>query len=124
MMIDLVDDESYLPLPESFHSKNKMYYGMGETCAMFHLPASTLRFWEKEFDWLKPRKNGKGDRFFSKNDIVMIRTIYYLTRVKGYTLQGAKEVMKAQLIREADTATIIACLNDIKTMLLKIKTEL
>ena len=117
-------DRGYMPLPESFDSKEKMYYSMGETCEIFNLPASTLRFWEKEFDVLKPRKNKKGDRFFSKNDISLIRTIHYLTKVKGYTLQGARDAIKGNLIKEADNASIIASLTEIKEMLLSIKKEL
>jgi len=120
----MMDNSGYMPLPESFDSKEKMYYSMGETCEIFNLPASTLRFWEKEFDVLKPRKNKKGDRFFSKNDISLIRTIHYLTKVKGYTLQGARDAIKGNLIKEADNASIIASLTEIKEMLLSIKKEL
>jgi len=120
----MTDDNGYLPLPESFDSKEKIYYSMGEACEIFNLPASTLRFWEKEFDVLKPRKNKKGDRFFSKNDISLIRTIHYLTKVKGYTLQGARDAIKGNLIKEADNASIIASLTEIKEMLLNIKKEL
>jgi DNA-binding transcriptional MerR regulator len=117
-------DDSYMPLPESFELKEKLYYSIGETSEIFGLPASTLRYWEKEFDMIKPRKNKKGDRFFSKNDIALIRTIHYLTRVKGYTLQGAKDALKRNFIEEADNATIISSLMEIKEMLLKIKKEL
>ncbi|MBR3573248.1 MAG: MerR family transcriptional regulator [Bacteroidales bacterium] len=124
MTTDLIDNPDYMPLPESFDSKEKMYYSMGETCEIFQLPASTLRYWEKEFDVLKPRKNKKGDRFFSKNDIALIRTIHYLTKVKGYTIQGARDALKNNFIQEADNATIIASLTEIKEMLLKIKKEL
>jgi len=124
MTTDLIDNPDYMPLPESFDSKEKLYYSMGETCEIFNLPASTLRFWEKEFDVIKPRKNKKGDRFFSKNDIALLRTIHYLTKVKGYTLQGAKDALKNNFIQEADNATIIASLTEIKEMLLKIKKEL
>ena len=124
MTTDLIDNPDYMPLPESFESKEKLYYSMGESCEIFNLPASTLRFWEKEFDVIKPRKNKKGDRFFSKNDIALLRTIHYLTKVKGYTLQGAKDALKNNFIQEADNATIIASLTEIKEMLLKIKKEL
>ena len=117
-------DDSYMPLPESFELKEKLYYSIGETSEIFGLPASTLRYWEKEFDMIKPRKNKKGDRFFSKNDIALIRTIHYLTRVKGYTLQGAKDALKRNFIEEADNATIISSLMEIKEMLQKIKKEL
>lgn len=119
-----MDKECDIALPESIQSKEKLFYSMGETSEMFHLPPSTLRFWEKEFDLIKPRKNKKGDRFFSKNDIILIRTIYYLTKIKGYTLQGAKNVLKNNTMQEAETANIVSILTDIKQMLLNIKKEL
>lgn len=113
-----------LPLPDSFDDKEKLYYSIGETSKMFDLPVSTLRYWENEFDMIKPRKNKKGDRFFSKNDINIIRTIHYLTKVKGYTLKGAKEAMKSNFVEEAENAAIIESLTKIKEMLLQIRDNL
>lgn len=121
MIPDRTDDQNCLPLPELQDGNERLYYSMGEATAIFGLPASTLRFWEKEFDMLKPRKNKKGDRFFSKNDMDIIRTIYYLTKIKGYTLQGAKDALKRDMIREADNAAIVTSLLKVKEMLLKIK---
>lgn len=124
-MKGLIDDESKsVPLPESYYSKEKLYYSIGETSKIFNIPISTIRYWENEFDVLKPRKNQKGDRFFSKNDIDIIRTIHYLTKVKGYTLQGAKDALKNGFVEEADSASIISALLEVKEMLLKIKKEL
>ena len=118
------NDQMELPLPDSFDDKEKLYYSIGETSKMFDLPVSTLRYWENEFDIIKPRKNKKGDRFFSKNDISIIRTIHYLTKVKGYTLKGAKEALRTNLVKEAENAAIIESLTKIKEMLLKIRDEL
>lgn len=114
-------DENGLTLPDNFEEKEKLYYSIGETASMFNIPVSTLRYWENEFDILKPHKNKKGDRYFSKNDIALIRTIHYLTKIKGYTLKGAKEAMKKDLTHEGESATIIKTLTEIKEMLLKIK---
>ncbi len=119
-----MDEENALPLPESYYDKAKILYSIGETAKMFNIPVSTLRFWEKEFELIKPKKNKKGDRFFSKNDIAIIRTIHYLTKVKGYTLKGAKDALKDNFVREADNAAIIDSLTKIKEMLLQIKQEL
>ncbi len=119
-----INDQECIPLPESFNDKEKIYYSIGETAEIFNLPVSTIRYWENEFDVLKPRKNKKGDRFFSKNDIALLRTIHYLTKVKGYTLQGAKDALRHNFIQEADNATIISTLTEIKEMLLKIKREI
>jgi DNA-binding transcriptional MerR regulator len=113
-----------LPLPDSFDDKEKLYYSIGETSKMFNLPVSTLRYWENEFDMIKPRKNKKGDRFFSKNDISIIRTIHYLTKVKGFTLKGAKEALKSNFVQEAENAAIIESLTKIKNMLLQIRDNL
>ena len=108
-------------LPETIASQEKIWYGIGETAEALGIPASTLRFWEKEFDMIKPRKNKKGDRFYSKNDIAILRTIQYLTKVKGYTLQGAKTAIKNNFMQEAETAAIVDTLMKIKGKLLEIK---
>ena len=108
-------------LPESIAEQEKLWYGIGETAEALGVPASTLRFWEKEFDMIKPRKNKKGDRFYSKNDISILRTIQYLTKVKGYTLQGAKTAIKNNFMKEAETAAIVNTLTEIKGKLLEIK---
>lgn len=102
----------------------KVYYSIGETAKIFDVNPSLLRFWEKEFDMIKPYKNKKGDRYFTKKDLEIIRTIHYLTKVKGYTLQGAKDALKNNLIKEAGNAQVVDTLTKIKTLLLEIKEEL
>ena len=111
-------------LPESIAEQEKIWYGIGETAEALGVPASTLRFWEKEFDLIKPRKNKKGDRFYSKNDIVILRTIQYLTKVKGFTIQGAKTAIKTNFMKEAETAAIVDTLTQIKEKLLSVKAML
>lgn len=102
----------------------KIYYSMGETAEMFGVNQSLLRYWEKEFDLIKPYKNKKGDRYFTKKDIEIIRTIYYLTKTKGYTLQGAKDALKNNFIKEGTNAQVVDTLLKIKKLLLEIKEEL
>jgi len=102
----------------------KVYFSIGETAKMFDVNTSLLRYWEKEFDLIKPYKNKKGDRFFTKKDIETIRTIYYLTKVKGYTLQGAKDALKGNFIKESSSAQVVDTLLKVKKMLLDIKEEL
>ena len=99
----------------------KLYYSISEVAEMFQVNESTLRFWEKEFDMIKPRKNKKGDRFYSKNDIAILRTVQYLTKVKGYTIQGAKTAIKTNFMKEAETANIVNTLTQIRDKLLEIK---
>lgn len=108
-------------LPDFIAEQEKLWFSIGETAEALGIPASTLRFWEKEFDMIKPRKNKKGDRFYSKNDISILRTIQYLTKVKGYTLQGAKTAIKNNFMQEAETAAIVDTLMKIKEKLLEIK---
>ena len=102
----------------------KFYFSIGEVAKMFDVNHSLLRFWEKEFSMIKPHKNKKGDRFYTKKDIEIIRTIYYLTKTKGYTLQGAKDALKNNFIKEAGTAQVVETLSKIKNILLEIKEEL
>ncbi len=75
----------------------KLYYTIGEVAVMLDVNTSLLRYWEKEFDILKPKKNTKGDRFFTKDDIEKIKLIYHLVREKGYTLDGAKSQLKTDI---------------------------
>ena len=73
----------------------KIYYTIGEVAELFEVNQSLIRFWEKEFDILKPQKNKKGNRLFTKNDLDNLRLIYHLVKERGYTLQGAKEKLHA-----------------------------
>src|SRR3954468_16131972 len=74
----------------------KLYYSISEVSEMFDLNASTLRFWEKEFEVLKPAKNKKGNRLFTKKDIHHISRIVELVKQQGYTIQGAREQLKTK----------------------------
>jgi DNA-binding transcriptional MerR regulator len=73
---------------------NKLYYSIGEVADIFGVNASLIRFWEKEFDAIKPKKNAKGDRKFTPKDIEIVHRIHDLVKVKGYTLEGAKKALK------------------------------
>lgn len=68
----------------------KLYYSIGEVAQIFDVNVSQIRYWEKEFVIIKPYRNKKGDRFFTKKDIENFKQIYYLTNEKGYTLEGVK----------------------------------
>lgn len=105
----------------------KLYYSISEVSELFDLNASTLRFWEKEFDVLKPTKNKKGNRLFTKKDIEHIAHIVDLVKQKGYTIQGAKEQLKSKAPSkslDATTAKVIKKLNDIKEKLTDISKSL
>ncbi len=72
----------------------KLYYSISEVAEMFNLNESLLRFWEKEFPTLTPRKGGRGIRQYTKDDIEVVRTIHHLVKERGLTLQGARDAMK------------------------------
>ncbi len=74
----------------------KLYYSIGEVADMFGVNASLIRFWEKEFDHIKPKKNSKGNRMFTKSDIQNFEKIYELVKKNGYTLEGAKRKLNAK----------------------------
>ena len=78
----------YIDLPE------KRYYKIGEVAKAFGVKTSHIRFWEKEFDILKPKKNNKGNRLFTHEDLKNLKLIYHLVKEKGFTLEGAKNKMK------------------------------
>ena len=102
----------------------KLFYSIGEVAAMFDVNESLLRFWEKEFDTIKPKKNTKGTRSYTKEDIQDIRQIYYLVKEKGMTLTGARKRIKED--RQGVTAQIelVERLNKIKTQLQTLQDEL
>ncbi|MCD7976015.1 MAG: MerR family transcriptional regulator [Tannerellaceae bacterium] len=72
----------------------KLYSSIGEVAQMFGVNESTLRFWEKEFDIIQPRKTGKGTRFYRQEDIEAVRLIYHLVKERGMTLAGARQKLK------------------------------
>ncbi|MBN8701818.1 MAG: MerR family transcriptional regulator [Bacteroidetes bacterium] len=105
-------------------NSERLFYSIGEVADMFNVNASLIRFWEKEFDCLTPRKNKKGDRLFTTDDIEQIRLIYYLVKTKGYTLQGAKEHLKNDRASVLAKSHAIETLIRAKEILLQIKENL
>ena len=73
---------------------NKLYHSIGEVATAFDVSTSLIRFWEKEFDVLKPRKNKKGDRLFTQEDIKNLHIIFHLLKERGFTIEGAKKKLK------------------------------
>lgn len=108
----------HIDLPE------KRYYGIGEVAEAFKVNTSLIRFWEKEFDILKPKKNAKGNRKFTPDDIQNLKFIYHLVKERGFTLEGAKTHLKEEKQKALNTFEIISKLEDIKSQLLKIKSQL
>lgn len=108
----------HIDLPE------KRYYGIGEVAKAFEVNTSLIRFWEKEFDALKPKKNAKGNRKFTPEDIKNLQLIYHLVKERGFTLEGAKTHLKENRKKTLDNFEIIAKLERVKVELTKIKEQL
>ena len=98
----------------------KSYYSIGTVAEMFKVNISLIRFWENEFDILKPKKNAKGDRHFRPEDVKNLKLIYHLLRERKYTIEGAKEFLKKNKKAEENFATIEA-LQKVKLFLNEIK---
>lgn len=103
----------------------KRYYGIGEVAKAFGgVNTSLIRFWEKEFDAIKPKKNAKGNRKFTPQDIDNLKLIYHLVKERGFTLEGAKTHLKENRQKTLDNFEIIDKLERIKAELVKIKEQL
>lgn len=104
--------------------QDKRYYKIGEVAKAFNVNASLIRFWDKEFDVLKPKKNNKGNRLFTQEDIKNLQLIYHLVKEKGFTLDGAKNKLKENPEKVTDNHSIIARLQAVKAELTTIKNHL
>lgn len=102
----------------------KLYYKIGEVAEMFDLNTSTIRFWESEFEVLRPRKNAAGNRKYTERDIRYIQIIYQLVKVKGYTLQGAKDAMKEKFDKLEEKAMMLRTLAHAKDFLVDLDKKL
>ncbi len=102
----------------------KLFYSIGEVARMFDVNTSLIRFWEKEFDIIKPKKNKKGNRLFTKEDIDNFHIIYHLVKERGMTLKGAQMQMKENIDDAIHNLEVIQKLHNIRKMLLEIKEEM
>lgn len=105
-------------------SPDKRYYSIGELAKAFDVNASLIRFWDKEFDILKPKKNAKGNRMFTPEDVKNLQLIYHLVKERGFTLEGAKTHLKEGQKKTLDKFEIVSKLESIKAQLTSIKNEL
>lgn len=102
----------------------KVNFTIGEAAEILQVAPSLIRFWEKEFESLKPRKTSGGTRKYSKEDLALLKTIYQLVKIEGHTLQGAKEKLKLNPDKREVKTEIATKLNDLKSFLLKLKNDL
>lgn len=110
-------------VPEDEELFSKRYYTIGTVASMFKVNVSLVRFWENEFDILKPKKNGKGDRLFRPEDIKSLKMIHHLLRQKKFTIEGAKDFIKKNKQAEENYA-VIENLQKLKSFLLELKANL
>ncbi|MAM05673.1 MAG: MerR family transcriptional regulator [Flavobacteriales bacterium] len=103
---------------------NKLFYSIGETAKMFNVNVSLIRFWEKEFEIIKPKKNKKGNRLFTDKDIKNLGIIYNLVKERKYTLNGAKKKIKENKKNTLSNIEVINKLKNIRKFLNTLKEEL
>lgn len=105
----------------------KLYYAIGEVADMFGVNTSLIRFWEKEFDIITPKKNKKGNRLFTPKDIQNFNKIYHLVKVQGFTLDGARKTLKNNTVVQSEPVSVesdvVEKLEEIKRRLLKMKQQ-
>ena len=102
----------------------KLYYSIGEVARMFNVNESLLRYWEKEFPMISPKKAGGNIRQYRKEDIENIRLVYHLVKEKGMTLQGAKQRLKVNKEKTVQTSEVVSRLKEIREELVKLRKSL
>lgn len=102
----------------------KLYYTIGEVADMFKVNTSLIRFWEKEFEIIKPHKNKKGNRLFTPADVENFHLIFHLVKEKGMTLKGAQKKLEENREDTINNFEVVSKLKDIKLALLEMKDNL
>lgn len=102
----------------------KLFYSIGEVSNILKVNVSLIRFWEKEFDNLKPRKNKKGNRLFTKKDLDCLKLIFFLVKEKGFTIKGAKKVLKNNKTHLEENIFLKDKLTEIKDFLISLRSSL
>lgn len=102
-------------------SVKKLYYSIGEVADMFAVNTSLIRFWEKEFSIIKPKKNKKGNRYFTEKDIANFKIIFHLVKERGYTLDGAKKKLRENKEDTLYNIEIVNQLKDIRAQLVALR---
>ncbi len=119
---DIIDID-LIEIPEDEILFKKVYYSIGDVSKMFNENASLVRYWENEFDILKPKKNAKGDRFFRPEDVKNLKLIHHLLRQRKYTIEGAKEYLKSNKTA-AEKFEMIRSLQKLKSFLNELRASL
>ena len=102
----------------------KLYYSIGEVSQMFNVNTSLFRFWEKEFEILRPKKNAKGNRLFTTEDLENLKIIFHLVKDRGYTLDGAKKKMRDNKNDVEQTVKMVESLKKVRSFLEELKEQM
>jgi len=108
-------------MPYKEKKVEKLYYSIGEVAEMFDVNTSLIRFWEKEFDVIKPHKNKKGNRMFTPKDIENFHLIYHLVKEKGMTLKGAQKKLKENRDDTIHDFEVVSKLKEIRGLLVEVR---
>jgi DNA-binding transcriptional MerR regulator len=117
-------DIDKLQVPDASELAKKLYYPIGEVAVWFNVNTSLIRYWEKEFKQLQPRKTRKGDRLFRAQDIEFLKQIYYLLREKKYSIDGAKTYLKNNKEKAEKDIALLNSLKNLKGFLVSLKSSL
>ena len=99
----------------------KLYYSIGEVAKILNVNVSLVRFWEKEFDILQPKKNKKGNRMFTVADFENLKLIFHLVKERGFTLEGAKNKLKENKEDTINNYEIVTRLKEVRSFLVELK---
>jgi DNA-binding transcriptional MerR regulator len=121
---DMVSEAEMVQLPPDEELNKKLYYSIGEVGTFFNLNPSSLRYWETEFKHINPRKNKKGDRFYTVTEIKKLQLIYFLLRQRKYTIEGAKDYLKKYKDEAIERFELVQSLHQLKSFLLSLKADL
>jgi DNA-binding transcriptional MerR regulator len=111
-------------MPYKEKEPEKIFYTIGEVAKQFKVNTSLIRFWEKEFDILKPKKNKKGNRLFTKEDLNNLHIIFHLVKERGFKLDGAKKKLKQNKDEVENSVEMVRALKNIKSFLVEMKESL
>ena len=117
-------DMEKLQVPSAEILAQKLYYPIGEVATWFNVNTSLIRYWEKEFKQLQPRKTRKGDRLFRSQDIEFLKQIYFLLREKKYSIDGAKTYLKNNKEKADKDMALLNSLKNLKSFLSHLKESL
>lgn len=111
-------------MPQPKETLLKRYYTISEVASMFGVSTSLIRFWETEFEVLKPHKNAKGDRRFTPENIEQIKKVYHLVKERGFTLQGAKQELRQRHEEGKKKTDVLESLRNLRNQLEALKSQL